>query len=315
MTRTYYTAVDGFNFREILKTEASEIVLLSEIEWEINFPDYFLEELKVPLTIVLGSFNCKYYNERYKDIQVEYWDTHWLGWSLMQLKYEQWFRTYKPNTEFKYPFITLNNRSHIHRCAFIDELAKQNLVDRGIVTWIKHLNENANYPYQHFDNQIRTLDDDFQTQLNSFIIPKEFHESFFHVITEATCVTPFLTEKTAIPLLLKKPFMIIGSQYYNKKLIELGFKIYDELVDYSYDNVEDLHERTRLFVNNVHKIVDCNSTEMYKTLLPKIEHNYNRALEIIKDTTFVPNIIKDRVNSGANDLQVDHRYTSFLKGI
>jgi hypothetical protein len=315
MTKRFYTSVNGFNYNEILKTDASEIVLLSETEWEINIPEYFLNELKVPLRIVLGSFESEYYNERYKNVNVEYWDTHWLGWSQMQLKHEQWFKTYKPNIEFKYPFISLNNRSHIHRCVFIDELAKQNLVDRGIVTWIKHLNENRNYPYQYFDNQIRKLDDDFQTQLNSFIIPQEFHDSFFHVVTEATCVTPFLTEKTAIPLLLKKPFMIIGSQYYNQKLVELGFKLYDEIIDYAYDNTFDLHERTRLFVTNMHKIVNCNSTEMYELLKPKIEFNYNRALEIINDTNFIPDIIKERCVSGANDLIVDNRYEVLMRGI
>jgi hypothetical protein len=315
MPKKYYTSVDGFNFSEILNTDASEVVLLSETEWEINIPKYFLDELKVPLTVVLGSFNCKYYDERYKNINVEYWDTHWLGWSLMQLKNEHWFKTYKPKTEFKYPFISLNNRSHIHRCAFIDELAKQNLVDKGVVTWIKHLNENSNYSYQYFDNQIRKLDDDFQTQLNSFIIPQEFHDSFFHVVTEATCVTPFLTEKTAIPLLLKKPFTIIGSQYYNQKLTELGFKLYDELIDYEYDSVQDLHERSRLFVNNIHSIVNCNYIEMYEVLKPKIEFNYNRALQIIKDTNFIPNTIKERCISGANDLIVDGRYEGFMRGI
>jgi len=315
MTKKFYTSVNGFNYNEILKTEASEIVLLSETEWEINIPEYFLNELKVPLRIVLGSFESEYYSKRYKNINVEYWDTHWLGWSLMQLKHEPWFKTYKPNTEFKYPFISLNNRSHIHRCVFIDELAKQNLIDKGIVTWIKHLNENRNYPYQHFDNQVIKLDDDFQTQLNSFIIPQEFHDSFFHVVTEATCVTPFLTEKTAIPLLLKKPFMIIGSQYYNQKLVELGFKLYDEIIDYSYDEVLDLHERTQLFVNNIHKIVNCNSTEMYELLKPNIEFNYNRALEIINDTSFIPDIIKERCASGATDLIVDSRYEGLMRGI
>jgi len=316
MTKAFYTSVDGFTFDEILQnTEASEIVLLHETEWEINIPQYFLEHLKVPLRLVLGSFECEYYKDKYKGIQVDYWNTHWLGWAAIQLKHQSWYNTYTPIIDFKFPYISLNNRSHIHRCAFIDELSKQNVIDKGIVTWIKHLNENSNYPYQHFDNQIRKLNDDFQTKLDSFLIPKEFHESFFHVVTEATSVVPFLTEKTAIPLLLKKPFMVLGSKDYMHKLVELGFKLYDELIDYNYDTVNDLNERARLFVSNIHNIVSCDHTLAYQQLKSKIDYNYNRALEIIRDSDFIPEIIKIRYQSNKKDLTVDSRYERFIMGI
>jgi hypothetical protein len=52
---------------------------------------------------------------------------------------------------------------------------------------------------------------------------------------------------------------------------------------------------------------------MYELLKPKIEFNYNRALEIINDTTFIPGIIKERHASGANDLIVDGRYEGLMR--
>ena len=330
MKRLYYSQVEGFPLTDILNDvvvyNPEEIVFLGETEWEITqltkeFVDA-LKKLNIKLILVQGSSNCQYYIDLYNELGIDidnviFWNTYWINWSSLLLHEE--YETYATDTsKFIYPFISLNNRSHIHRCAFIYELAKQKLVDSGVVTWVKHLNENPNYDYQFYDNSVRLLDDDFVTKLDSFLLPNEFHQSFFHVVTEAASRMPQISEKTVIPLLHKKPFVAIGSKDFNKELFSLGFKPYDELIDYSYDSVADLKERTKLFVDNIHKIVNCNYAEMYEILKPKIEFNYNRALEIINSKEFIPDIIKERielVTTGAIPRidTVDHRYEYFLK--
>jgi hypothetical protein len=159
------------------------------------------------------------------------------------------------------------------------------------------------------------LSDDFVTKLDSFLIPTEYNQSLFHVVTEATHKSNFITEKTMIPTLLKKPYIVLGKEGFNSKLVELGFQLYDEVFDYSFDSESDIFKRTEMFVNNVNKISKMDYLDlksMYHTLLPKIIHNYNRAIEISKDHSYIPDTIKECVKVCDTGHSVYGRYLRFL---
>lgn len=289
-------------------TKATEIVILSELEWE--FPSLTVDIVNQykdkKIKVVLGSFDT--INEYAETI---YWPTFWINWTYENLRYVK-----VPDIDLKYPFISLNNRSHLHRCIFIDEMAKHNLIDKGIVTWVKHLNENSDYPYKHFDNKQLLLEDDFKTKLDSFLIPKEYNQSLFHVVTEATHHAAFITEKTAIPLYLKKPFFVLASPGFYKHWTNLGFKLYDEIIDYSFDNIDNLYDRTERFVSNVPKLINLNLQEAYELLRPKLEFNYNRAIEITRNVNYIPKIIQERYydnkEKNIKPMLVDYRYETFM---
>lgn len=320
----YYSQCYGINTQQILQDvdskNASTVVLLGETEWEIrDVTREFVQELKnrnVTLKIVHGSCRNEYYDNLYNELgipieNVIFWGTHWINWSYQNLLGSG----YRPESyivdtnNFKHKFISLNNRSHIQRCVFIDEMAKQNLINKGVVTWVKHLNENSDYPYQYFDNRQLLLDDDFVTKLDSFLLPKEWHESLLHVVTECTPDVYCISEKTFIPLLMKKPFIVFGAKGFSKKLTDLGFQLYDNVFDYSFDNIDDLHERAELFVNNLHILDKYDCKELYGILYPRIKHNYDRAIEILLDNSFIPDTMIDFYNSHPNDSVAGKIYT------
>ena len=310
---------------EAISKNANEVVLLAETEWQTpGVYDAIVNLYKqnnIKLTIIYCSVNSPYYEKFCRDSGLDmndlhFWPTYWLSWSLENLTNTKVYGNNNiDSSKIIHPYISLNNRSHLHRCVFIDELAKQNLIESGVVTWVKHLNENAGYPYKHFDNRQLTLDDDFKTKLDSFMLPKEFYESLFHVVTEATHVTGFISEKTAIPLFMKKPFFVLSAPHYQKHLDDLGFKRYDEIIDYSYDDIEDLELRTEKFVENIHRFKNMNLTEVYELLRPKLEYNHNRALELTRDPKQIPDLIKERyeyvVQHGCEFL-TDRRYIKFV---
>ena len=312
MKRLYYIQVNGFNFGQMIKDtiekEPDEVILMGETEWEIKIPKDFVQSMKnlgVKLRVLHGSFPSKYYEDLYSELgldynNVEFWKTSWLNWTEIQLEYKDIARQ-----QFKYPFISMNNRSHLHRCMFIDELTKLNMLDKGAVSWIKHLNENKNYKFKYFDNQVRTFNDDFKTKLDSFLIPEEFHQSFFHVVTEATNHVVIISEKTVIPLLFKKPFISLSGQYFHKEMVELGFKLYDEIIDYSFDMEPDLQKRTVKFAANVPNIVNCDIEKTYELLKPKLEYNYQHAIDIMNDKTRLPKIMLERCREFTPDLKHD----------
>lgn len=285
-----------------LSANDNQVVLLAETEWECNFGGKdtvkVLKEANIDLYVVHGSSRDSYYENLYQSIdfdinKVSFWGTFWLNWSEFQLKHIIKHWDYEPPKEFKYPFICLNNRAHVHRCATVEELAKTNLIDAGVVTWHNFLAENPNYPFNFFDrNKTRTLGDEFSVKKDSFIIAQEFHDSFLHLITEATTEVQFISEKTALPILLKKPFVVVAKHGYHKLLTDLGFQLYDEIIDYSFDNEPDLNKRVEMLIAQLPNIIHNNYEQLYSRLRPKIIHNYNRALEIIRSSDFIPEIIR-----------------------
>jgi hypothetical protein len=239
-----------------------------------------------------------------------------MPWADMCLKTEIDYTTYQVNTDFKSPFICLNNKNHIHRCALIDHLSKYNLIDRGIVTWHKFANSKYEYDFNYYDDSIRTINDDFATKLDSFVLPDQWHESFLHVIGEATINADFITEKTVIPLLLKQPFVCISTKNWNQRLLDLGFVLYNEIIDYSYDSHDNVKVRADKLCESISKL-STNYSELYKIIEPKIQHNYNRCLEIIKDKTFIPSTVIDRVEQMSDRnyilMHTDPRYETIVR--
>ena len=199
----------------------------------------------------------------------------------------------------------------------IDMITKYDLLDKGIVTWNKTPYSNDAYKFKYYDNSFRGLDDDFVNKLDSFLICKEYHQSFLHVIGEATTTVPFITEKTVLPILYKKPFVTLSNTNFSDYLRKLGFELFDEIIDYSYDTIDNLEERADSMVQNILPLVNENHLTLYKKLRPKLEHNYNRALEIIKDINFIPNIIKERYHiiklTRRNPTGFDGRYQIFIE--
>lgn len=307
MKTLYFHQSHGINFDQILHLAELEkpgrVVILGESEWEVsNITKEFVDTLKnknIEIHIVHGSFKHEYYVNLYNELgipleNITFYNTYWLNNSYQNLigagaKPDE----YVVNKEFKHKFISLNNRSHFHRCVFIDEMARQNMLSKGVVTWVKHLNENPDYPFQHFDNRQMLLDDDFVTKLDSFLLPKEYHESLLHVVVEATSDISILSEKTCNPILLKKPFLALGAKGFNKELVNLGFKLYDEVFDYSFDDVDDIYERTQKFVLNLCRLETYDNNILYDILFEKIYHNYENACRLMMDKSLIPEFLLD----------------------
>lgn len=327
MTTIFYSQLDEPNIEKVIEDiklyHPSKIVLFCETEWDSRelCEDWatVLNAHNIELTVVVGSYPDEYYSEKtkhFKYVQVVNWPTHWINWTLMcsslldfNIKYES----------FKYPFICLNNKNHAHRCALIDELTRNNLLDKGIVTWHRFPNQTPSdhrYKFKYYDDSIRLIGDDFVTKLDSFLIPPEYHQSFLHVIGEATTNVTFITEKTCLPILYRKPWVIMSTQHFHKKLIDLGFELYDEIIDYSFDDEPDMEKRAYAISENVKRISEQDTTELYKLIKPKADKNYNNYMRILKSRKYIPRIIHERAKMVKEGCErrtyTDNRYTHMV---
>jgi hypothetical protein len=298
-TQYYNYWYDNFSYDKVIENiyldEPEEIIIFGEQEWEIwakkNFVD-LVNKRNIKVKYTTASVVDEKYLERVKElginnITVEQWSTYYFKFSTEKLNL---LKENKPSV-FKYPFICLNNRGHEHRCRVIDYITKYNLLDKGIISWVDPLHEAGTFKY--FDGNQILLNDDMKNEQSSYIIPNEYYESLFDFVTESTSLAVIISEKTIKPLVFKKPFVIIGDKGINRYLESLGFKLYDEIIDYTFDDVDDLDTRAKLYVENMKKVSELtNLDDIYNQLLPKIEHNYNLCLYFSKSKDDIPKEIE-----------------------
>jgi hypothetical protein len=308
MKTKWYSFTDSGIFekqimQECMSDKPDRIVLLGEMEMFI--PEMskklvdFCKDQNIKLVIVHGCAKNPYHEDLYRQFgmdqtNVYYYPEHWITLTedflvrrIDYLKYQQ--------QEYKHPYICLNNRAHYHRCVLIDELAKNNLIERGVVSWHNFLDENPNFEFKHFDKRILRLDDGFHKTLDSFLLPDQYHNSFIDLIGEATHLVPIMSEKSVIPLLLQKPFLVFSCKDWYKTYTNLGFELYTELFDYSFDSVDDVFVRASMVVQNLVNVMDRDYTNLYDKIRPKLEHNLNRVLQIKKTRAYIPDIIIEYV--------------------
>lgn len=89
--------------------------------------------------------------------------------------------------------------------------------------------------------------------------------------------TFFATEKTVRPMLLKKPFIIMGSKNFMIYLRQMGFKTFYEYWDENYDGF-DGKERYLQILDIIKTIANKSNeelNEMYESMQDILDHNYN----------------------------------------
>lgn len=114
-----------------------------------------------------------------------------------------------------------------------------------------------------------------------------FRNSYFSVVTETLYNTKersiFFSEKIFKPISMKHPFMLLNAPGSLKALRDLGYKTFNEIIDESYDNIDDPDKRMKAFVNELERISKNKNwqwEEWQKIAQPIVEHNYNHLMKV-----------------------------------
>ena len=78
----------------------------------------------------------------------------------------------------------------------------------------------------------------------------------------------------------------------NTGLTKYGFKVFDNIIDYSFDFTQDLEERTDLLTKEVKKLEQYNYNDIWKLTKETREHNRLRFIEIAQKRLFEPPHLK-----------------------
>lgn len=108
----------------------------------------------------------------------------------------------------------------------------------------------------------------------------QFYPNIFIDIVAETFVsgrTFFVTEKTVRPMLLKKPFIIMGPKNFMIYLRQMGFRTFYEYWNEDYDGYEGKEKYLRIIevIKVIAKKSPTELLQMYDSMQNILEHNYN----------------------------------------
>jgi len=236
-----------------------------------------------------------------KNVKIIPWLTFDLHYSLHYLEkvYNRPIEDININTSFEKLFFCLNRHPRPNRSLIIDELCKNELFEHGLVSW-NMLSTSWHNPYNFkcWEEKILTLDlGDKIHIIDNINQDTEFNTDFllnnkclFNLVGESLYTNHeiFFSEKTFKNLLIGQPLLVSGPLHHNSQLEKLGFKKYDELFDYSFDNERDLDIKIMKMVQNFNQYKNSDLKELYNRIEDIIRYNKNRAIEISEKDPFVP---------------------------
>jgi len=315
-------------FKEkVLGGNYDKVILFGQNEWAWYYqnPEFYevleyCKERNIPIEILTAACEENYPNTMdYVNVPMDYvnvhwWDTYWIGKTYKDLIGNAEHTGLPPRSinphddvQHEYHFISMNNRPHQHRCLFLDLMAKHDLMQYGALT-VRH-EDPIMYKWRYFDFRRMYLSDGIK--YDQYKLPNEYFNSFAQLISESSGDVQFISEKTATPLILGKPFLVAGASGFHSMLQRMGFELYDEIFDYSFDSEPDNEKRYDMIMKNFVRL--CRTpinklNRLRKQVAHKVMRNKNRAREITYDLNLYPKIALDTINYyKETGIELDHR--------
>lgn len=199
---------------------------------------------------------------------------------------------YTPSND-KNLFLTYNRRCDWHRFLLMCQLIKNNVLDRGLVSFsghsyytdrsiselIKDVPELSDAANQLTQLLPLTLDTPVETINPVHEIVKEHHSTtFLNVITETMFMpgTIFYSEKTWKPILAGQPFMYVGTHGQLAELKRQGYQSFDRWFSEDYDTEPNINVRIEMIVAELVRLSTLSVEqliEMRKEMEPVLRHN------------------------------------------
>jgi len=112
----------------------------------------------------------------------------------------------------------------------------------------------------------------------SRIIPVDlFNKTAYSIVAETNFDNriSFYTEKTAKPIIARRLFVVFSGYKFLENLRKQGYKTFNNVIDESYDLIEDNETRWAAAFEQVKRLCQLDQTEVFDKIKDTLEHNYN----------------------------------------
>lgn len=190
-----------------------------------------------------------------------------------------------------YDFLMLNGRLRPHRKYLLHRMRELQILERGLWTcldrhcemrWTSYLS----LPYQDRDlmdeteeirllpaeyeieRAVQNLDQDLpdrdvkhflfnNTWGDAIINPRAYKDTAFSIVTETMYDYPFTfrTEKIWKPIIMAHPFVAVANVGYYRALHQAGFRTFGDLINESFDEIWEPHERMEAIIEVIQDIL------------------------------------------------------------
>lgn len=203
-------------------------------------------------------------------------------------------------------FVCYINRPHPYRCYLMDQFAKTGIISDNLISFLMMPAEmGVRYQFKHWQPQQlaipgeQTIANNYE-QISNFQWCSEspqYRDTLFDVVPESGVASEFITEKTVLPILKCRPFVVVGCAGFHQRLADLGFELFPELFDYGFDTLSDSRQRIDNIVAQLQHINTWSSdrvAEVYHQLRPACERNVRRLFELVQSGEGIPGILEQQ---------------------
>lgn len=201
------------------------------------------------------------------------------------------------------------------RGRLIDTVIRNGILNDGYVTY--HNTDVRVYQgFEYYKKDPIVIKDEGYTKESGeqFVFPSFYRNSFIDITPESSFLPGqfFLTEKTIRPICHEKLFITVGPKGFHREYLQkyFGLELYDEIIDYSFDDCDSLQDRIDGVIVNVKNFIDKKSQldEMYQAIKQKLKNNKQKIEDLYNDPTrIVPKCLRPLLNKDYN-YQIDGRW-------
>ena len=183
---------------------------------------------------------------------------------------------YRPNRTQAYNFIKSNNLNGIVTYLDKDQPTLGNNTDKWI--WESNGIENFEKVQNSTDSACQVNYHGYNKEIVriSQIIPIDiYNQTAYSLVCETQPHWTFLTEKTVKPILARRLFITIGSQFHLANLQSLGFKTFDGIIDESYDSIKDENLRVYFALEQLKWLCNQDQQDILNRCRDIVDHNFD----------------------------------------
>lgn len=154
---------------------------------------------------------------------------------------------------------------------------------KGYITYYRYTGNKDEY---HVDDDVSTalfrrsslaVDYHGMNVPYSSIIPKKiYNQTRVTVVCETRWCgsgSSHFTEKIAKPLFCKRPFIVLSNAGYLRRLRTFGFQTFGDIIDESYDEIDDDLTRWKRALEQLYKFQSLTWTNVETSLSERLDHN------------------------------------------
>ena len=292
--------------------EYTDIIIDGKEEWQINYDENLIKDIDIALGntdtilhIIHGTDGPpSRITEPTTNTLQYYWPMYWAYGTYQHGSGKISPYSDSPTFNFKKHFISLNNKAHNHRRILLDLIHKEKL-ERFLDFSLQEINPVSKgsdnwYENKYWEEKITVLDQNYADTLESYSnIPDQMFTAAFNIIPESTTQCKFWTEKTFTAICLEKPFLIFGAPNINVDLKKFGFKLFDELINYDFDNIQNTVVRYQQGVRELAMLAGRypDPGDLYNDVKSKVLYNKENLKDILDNKKFFPKTIQNLLSS------------------